>query len=221
MTRAMILAAGFGTRLGALSDERPKPLLPVADIPLIRYSVALLAGHGVRDIVVNLHHRGDLLEDELGDGSALGVRLTYSREEQILGTGGGIRRALPFLGEEPFLVVNGKIVFEVDVTAVLDQHRRSGAAATLVVRPDPDARRWGAIDAPSGGGRIRALLGDGELMFTGVQVINPPLVAPLPANEERCIVRDVYVPWLSGGGHLDAYVATGYFMEHSTPARYL
>ncbi len=222
MTRAMILAAGFGTRLGALSDERPKPLLPVADVPLIRYAVALLRGHGVRGIVVNLHHRGDLIMDELGDGRELGVHVVYSPEDTILGTGGGIRHALPLLGDEPFFVVNGKIVIDVDLSEVLASHRASAAAATLVVRSDPDARRWNAIDAPPEGGPIRALLGEGEHMFTGIHVLDPALVARLPDDgTERCIVRQGYIPWLAEGTSLNAYVARGYFMEHSTPARYL
>ena len=220
--RAIILAAGFGTRLGALSDERPKPLMPVADIPLIRYSVALCAGHGIRDIVVNLHHHADLIAADLGDGSRLGVGVLYSHEEKILGTGGGIRRALPLLGEEPFLVLNGKIVFDLDLDDVLAQHKASGARATLVVRPDPDAQRWGAIDAPPEGGPIRALLGVGAHMFTGVQVLDPALVATLPDDgTERCIIRQGHVPWLNEGVALNAYVAHGYFAEHSTPERYL
>jgi NDP-sugar pyrophosphorylase family protein len=222
MTRAMILAAGLGTRLGGLSDERPKPLLPVADVPLVRYAIALCAGHGIREIVVNLHHHGDMIADLLGDGARLGVHIAYSREQAILGTGGGIRRALPLLGDGPFFVINGKIVFEVDLGAVLARHVASGAAATLVVRPDPDAARWGAIDAPSEGGSIRALLGVGAHMFTGVQVLEPELVARLPDDDtQRCIVRQGYVPWLDSGVALEAYVAPGYFMEHSTPERYL
>lgn len=222
MTRGMILAAGFGTRLGSLSDERPKPLLPVADVPLIQYAVALLRAHEVYDIVVNLHHRGELIERELGDGAALGVRITYSREDAILGTGGGIRRALRWLGDEPFVVVNGKIVFDLDLGEVLERHRSSGARATLVVRADPEARRWGAIDAPEDGGPVRGLLGDGAFMFTGVHVLDPALVARLPDDgRERCIVRQGYVPWLGEGVPIHAYVARGYFMEHSTPRRYL
>jgi mannose-1-phosphate guanylyltransferase len=225
MTRAMILAAGFGTRLGALSDERPKPLLPVADVPLIRYAVALLRGHGVREIVVNLHHRGELIEADLGDGRALGVDIVYSREETILGTGGGIKRALPHLApkgadDEPFFVVNGKLLIDLDLHDVLARHRAAGASATLVVRPDPEARRWGAIDAPDGGGPIRGLLGDGAFMFTGVHVIEPALAARIP-DGEACIVRQGYVPWLAAGVPLLAYQAGGYFMEHSTPERYL
>jgi mannose-1-phosphate guanylyltransferase len=212
----MILAAGFGTRLGALSDERPKPLLPVADVPLVRWALALLRGAGIRDVVVNLHHRGELVERELG------ADVAYSREEKILGTGGGIRRALPFLGPDPFVVVNGKIVIDLDLGEVIAAHRASGARATLVVRPDPQARRWGAIDAPAGGGRIRGLLGDGAFMFTGIHVIDPELIARLPDDgAERCIVRQGYVPWLAEGVPLGAFVAPGYFMEHSTPERYL
>lgn len=226
MTRALILAAGFGTRLGALSDERPKPLLPVADVPLIRYAVALLAGHGVRDIVVNLHHRGELIEGELGDGASQGVRISYSREPVILGTGGGIRHALPLLagprGDETFLVVNGKILIDLDIGDLLARHHASGAAATLVVREDAEARRWGAIDAPAEGGPIRGLLGEGAFMFTGIHAIEPSLVAEFADDgAERCIVRNGYVPWLAAGVPLAAYVARGYFMEHSTPERYL
>jgi len=88
--RALVLAAGLGTRLGALSDERPKPMIPVCDVPLIRYAVALLAGHGVTEIAVNLHHKGALIETELGSGADLGVSITYSHEPVILGTGGAI-----------------------------------------------------------------------------------------------------------------------------------
>jgi len=222
MTHAMILAAGLGTRLGGLSDERPKPLLPVCDFSLIRYSISLLAGHGIVDLVVNLHHRGELISDELRDGSRLGVRVTYSRETEILGTGGGIRRALPHLGDEPFIVMNGKIVFDLDLDDVLQRHRASGALATLVVRRDADATKWGAIDAPEEGGRIRGMLGAGDFMFTGVHVLSPELVARLPDDgAERCIVRQGYLPWLAEGVPIDAYVARGYFMEHSTPERYL
>ena len=222
MTRAMILAAGFGSRLGALSDERPKSLLPVADAPLIRYAVALLRGHGIRELVVNLHHHGELIENELGDGARLGVAIQYSREETLLGTGGGIRRALPLLGDEPFVVMNGKLVFELDLADLLARHRDSGAAATLVVRRDPEAQKWNAVDAPPEGGPIRQIFGPGELMFTGVQVLSPELVATLPDDEtERCIIRQGHVPWIAEGRKIHAHVAGGYFMEHSTPERYL
>src|SRR5438105_11530769 len=103
--------------------------MPVCDHALVRYAVALLHGHGVREIAVNLHHRGDLIEAELGDGRSLGVSIRYSREEPILGTGGGIRRIADYLtdgGQEPFFVVNGKVVIDVDLSRVLARHRAEG-----------------------------------------------------------------------------------------------
>ena len=213
----MILAAGLGSRLGTLSDERPKPMLPVADVPLVRWALDLLRGAEIRDVVVNLHHRAEIIERELGD------EVRYSREAEILGTGGGIRRALPFLDDGgPFVVANGKIVADIDVAAVLRAHRAAGAMATLVVRRDPDAARWGAIDAPAEGGRIRGMLGAGNFMFTGVHVLEPSLIARLPDDgQARCIVRQGYLPWIAEGVPIHAYVHDGYFMEHSTPDRYL
>jgi mannose-1-phosphate guanylyltransferase len=226
--RAMILAAGFGTRLGALSDERPKPLLPVCDIPLIRYAVALCAGHGIREIAVNLHHRGELIQAELGDGSALGVRITYSQEEIILGTGGGLRRMADFLtdgGRSSFVVVNGKILIDVDLTKVLARHAESGAAATMVLRETPDAARWGAIELASDG-RVTRILDTGTpgahvCMFTGVHVISPRLLAHLPDHGESDSIRQAYLPALRDGDLLQGELVRGYFHEHSTPVRYL
>ena len=222
MTHGMILAAGLGTRLGGLSAERPKPLMPVLGAPLVRWAGALLAAHGIRDVVVNLHHLGLRIREELGDGSSLGLHVRYSPEDSILGTGGGIRRALRLLGDGQFVVVNGKILADLDLGDVLAYHRASGAAATLVVKPEPEARRWGAVDAPPDGGPIRALRGEGDFMWTGVQVLDPALVARLPDDgAARCIVGDGHMRWLAEGVPIHAYVTRGYFREHSTPARLL
>ncbi|MGZ3440519.1 MAG: nucleotidyltransferase family protein, partial [Polyangia bacterium] len=169
MTRALILAAGFGTRLGALSDERPKPLLPVCDIPLIRYAVALLRGAGIDEIAVNLHHHGELIRAELGD------RFHYSEEPTILGTGGGIAKLADWLtsgGRDSFVVVNGKIVSDIDIAAALRHHDATNASATMLVREVPDAQKWGAIDVGDDG-RVTGIIGQGApgahaCMFTGV-----------------------------------------------------
>jgi NDP-sugar pyrophosphorylase family protein len=233
--RAIILAAGFGTRLGALSDERPKPLLPVADVPLIRYALAHLVGHGVTEIAINLHHRGELIERELGDGSAFGCRITWSREETILGTGGGLLRLGDWLtdgGRAPFFVVNGKILTDVDLGAVARRHAERGALATMVVREVPDAAKWGAIYVNRESGAVDGILDarrpgaapDGALracMFTGVHVIAPALLDRLPREGESDSIRHAYIPALRDGAPIAALVHDGLFHEHSTPGRYL
>jgi NDP-sugar pyrophosphorylase family protein len=229
MTRAMLLCAGHGTRLGALSDERPKPMLPVLDLPILRYGIALLVGHGIRDLVINTHHRGDVIEQELGDGAALGARIRYSPEARLLGTGGGLKHALPLLDpdgrDEPFVSMNGKLIFDVDLGALLAAHRRDpDVLGTLVVRRVPEARAWGAVDVradDAGRPRVRDILGDGDFMFGGVHVTRPSVVARLP-DGEACMVRQGYLPWLRAGAPVAAFEqSTGYFAEHSTPARYL
>jgi NDP-sugar pyrophosphorylase family protein len=200
----------------------------MCDHALIRYPLALLAQAGIRRAAVNLHHLGEALVAELGD-QAQGVSLTYFRETTLLGTGGGLRNARAFLGEEgPFVVVNGKVVIDLDLEAVVRAHRESGARATLVVRHVPDARRWGAITVE--GGRVVGILdrrapdagstGGVDTMFTGVSILDPALLDRLPPGES-CIIRQGLIPALHDGASIGAYVADGYFAEHSTPARYL
>jgi NDP-sugar pyrophosphorylase family protein len=220
--RAMILAAGFGTRLGTLSDERPKPMLPVCDIPLLRFGLALLRGHGFSDVAVNLHHRGQIIRDELRD------EVRYSEEDTLLGTGGGLVKIGDWLtdgGRASFLVVNGKVVIDVDLAELVRRHEASGAVATLVVREVPDAKKWGAIDLDEND-RVTGILGQGRpgaraCMFTGVHVVSPRALQRLPSSGESDSVRQSYIPALLDGEPIAALRYGGYFHEHSTPARYL
>ena len=222
MTRALILAAGLGTRMGTLSDERPKPLLPVCDIALIHYAVALLRGAGIDEIAVNLHHRGELIRAELGDG------FHYSEEREILGTGGGIVKIADWLtggGRDSFVVVNGKIVTNIDVAQALRHHDSTNATATMVVREVADAKKWGAIDVGDDG-RVTGIIGQGRpgahaCMFTGVHVLSPRLVARLPSSGESDSIRQAYIPALLDGERIEAIRFPGYWHEHSTPERYL
>ena len=230
----MLLCAGFGTRLGTLSDERPKPMLPVCDLPILRYGIALLRKYGIRDIVINLHHRGDIIERDLGTGEDLGVRVRYIREPTLLGTGGGLKNALPLLDpdgdDEPFLSLNGKLILDLDIPALLAAYRtaRDGLGewplGMMVVRRVDDALDWGAVDVDASGAvpRVTNILGAGQYMFCGVHVTRPSVVRRLPEGE-ACMVRQGYLPWLQGGEMVAAYPTdpARYFAEHSTPERYL
>jgi NDP-sugar pyrophosphorylase family protein len=226
MTRAMLLCAGLGTRLGPLSDELPKPLLPVAGLPIARYGIALLVGSGIREIVINTHYKAELFARALGDGAALGARIHYIHEPVILGTGGGLKNALHLLDpegdDEPFVVANGKLIADADLLGLLAAHRAAGEVmATLLVRRVPDALDWGPVEVGADG-RIRDVLGArGDHMFCGIHVARPSVIRRLP-DGEACSIRQGYLPWLrAGAGEVAAFEHTGYFAEHSTPERYL
>ncbi len=232
--RAMVLCAGMGSRLGGISDELPKPLLPVCNHPLLTYALALCRGYGMREVAINLHHLGHLITNTVGNGASLGMDVHYSSEPVLLGTGGGVRKMAEFLTHdfrEPCIVINGKLVIDVDLEAVLALHRVTGAAATMVLRETPDADEWGAVEVDADG-RVHSILGQKSpaavakppltrCMFTGVHIIEPHLLLRLPTNESSCIVRQGYVPSLRAGEVLSGYIIPGYFHEHSTPERFL
>src|SRR5712692_1353761 len=132
--KAFILAAGFGTRLWPLTEDRTKAAIPFLNRPLIAYSVEYLASHGIRDIIVNLHHQPDSIRRALGDGSKFGVNISYSFEEQILGTSGALDPVRESLLDDDFLVINGKIITNIDLGRAIAAHRRQKALATLVLK---------------------------------------------------------------------------------------
>jgi NDP-sugar pyrophosphorylase family protein len=226
--RAMLLCAGLSTRLGKLGTERPKPMLPVCGVPILAYGITNLVAHGVTELVINTHHRGELIEREIGDGRRYGARIWYTYEPVLLGTGGGLKHALPLLDpegrDEPFLSVNGKLIFDLDVTALVAAYRAAGdILGMMVVRRVPDARDWGALQVgvDERGPHITDILGDGEHMFCGVHVTRPSVMARLPDGDADSI-RQGYLPWLRAGERVAAYEhRDGYFAEHSTPERYL
>ncbi len=225
---AMILAAGYGTRLGPLGRDRPKALLPVCNFPLVGYALRLAARAGVRRAVVNLHHRAEVLQAFL-EAESFGMDLAFSREEpEILGTGGGVKKALAQLGAGTFCVMNAKLVSDVDLRAVLAFHRQKRALATMVVRPDPEAGKWGAVEVDESG-RIHRIAGLGvsspskplrAYMFTGIALYEPEFFSVLP-DGPSCVIRQGWAPRLRAGAPLFAYVHEGFWQEHSTPSRYL
>src|SRR4029078_2664433 len=123
--RALILSAGYGTRLWPLTEDRTKPALPILGKPLVGYVAEYLAGYGCRKIVVNLHHQPESVMRALGEGSLFGVNLHYVHEPVILGTSGAIDTARALHDGDTFIVVNGKIITDIDLNAALQAHRRT------------------------------------------------------------------------------------------------
>jgi NDP-sugar pyrophosphorylase family protein len=223
--KAMVLAAGLGLRMRPLSRLRAKPALPVLNRPLLHWTLDLLARHGVTDVVVNTHHRAASVRRSVGDGSAFGVRVSFSHEPRILGTGGGPRRVRALLGDGPFILANGDILFDFDLSALVATHRASGALATLALRPNPDPKRYGPV-VTSPRGRIRSILGrpsaaTGRIsLFAGVHVLDASLLERLPRGASDS-VRDLYLPLLAEGASLLGVRTKGAWYDLGTPALYL
>lgn len=224
--KAMILAAGLGTRLRPITDAVPKPLLPLAGRPLIEWNLLLLRRHGVREVIINVHHLGEQIEEALGDGSRLGMALRFSREPVILGTGGGIKQAESFFGHEPFFVLNGDTIALVDLDRVRLMHEAGRAMATMVLREDPEVDRWGPVDlGPED--RILRINGRGRrdgaavmrLMFAGIHVMDERLVRELPVGRASSVI-DAYARALEGGAVILGYRMTGYWSDIGTMASY-
>lgn len=139
----MILAAGKGTRLAPLTEKLPKPMIPISSEPLIVHQLRWLKRAGIVDIVVNLHHLGDQIRDHLGTGRQFGVNISYSEEEELLETGGGIVKALPLIGSDQFVLLNGDVWTSYRFTRdVLD----SESTMHLVLVPKPTYREFGDVD---------------------------------------------------------------------------
>jgi len=144
--RALVLAAGLGTRLRPLTDERAKPAIPVAGQPIIRRIVRWLTAQGVADIVVNLHHLPHTIAAVLGDGSDLGARVRYSWEQpDLLGSAGGPRQALDIIGDDTFLIVNGDTLTDLRVAPLIEAHQASGALVTLTLAPNREPDTFGGV----------------------------------------------------------------------------
>lgn len=173
--RAMILAAGRGERLRPLTDSVPKPLIEAGDKPLVAWHLERLAAAGITNVVINLAHLGEKIEATLGDGSAFGVHIHYSREpDGALETGGGIRQALPLLGDEPFLLLNGDVWTDLDLRRL---PRRIPGRAHLVLVPNPPGKPRG--DFALQDNKVRNDVNAG-LTYAGIAVLRPELVAGHP-----------------------------------------
>lgn len=149
--KAMILAAGLGTRLYPLTEDRTKPAIPFLNRPLIAYSVEYLASFGIRDIIINLHYQPDSIRQPLGDGSQFGARISYSFEEEILGPAGAFDRVRDQLMDDDFIVINGKIVTDIDLHAAVSEHRERQAIATLVLKENRRHERFSIVEVDERG----------------------------------------------------------------------
>jgi len=218
--QAMILAAGFGTRLRPYSLIRPKPLFPVCNRPLLQILVEQLRDAGFYKITVNAHHLSDQIEAFCSGYSGINLQ----KETEILGTGGALRKAMPFFDEQPLLVINGDIVHDLDLKRLYMRHTESGAAISMVVHHYP---RFSSLSIDSG----LKVAGIGEdrpagsafrqMAFTGIHFIDPALLQLIPANCFFNII-DLYKECIRSGNGPEALIEERhYWRDIGTAADYL
>jgi len=223
--RAMVLSAGYGTRLWPLTEDRTKPAIPILGKPLVGYVAEYLARFGIDDIVVNLHHRPESVRKALGDGSQFGVKLQYVDEPEILGTSGALDNAKSFFLEDTFVVVNGKIITDIDLAAALDTHRKTGALATLVLLRNIKRELFTVVQTKdglvTGFGGMPSDNDQDPLMFTGIQLMEPAIFRYVPQHVFSHSTTNVYPAAMAAGEKIAAHIATGRWYELSTLQRYL
>jgi mannose-1-phosphate guanylyltransferase len=223
--QALILAGGEGTRLRPLTETIPKPVIPLVGRPFIGYMIEWLRGHGVDDVIMACGFMADGVRSVLGDGASLGVRLRYIEEPQPLGTGGALKFAEELL-DERFLMLNGDVLTDIDVTALVAQHERTNAVATLALYPVDDPSAYGLVRRADDLSVTEFLEKpkpeeiDTNLINAGAYVLERTVLASMPpAGTNVSIEREVF-PALVGHG-LYGYAASGYWLDIGTPDRYL
>jgi mannose-1-phosphate guanylyltransferase len=223
--QALILAGGEGTRLRPLTSTIPKPVVPLVNRPFIAYMLEWLRGHGVDDAILSCGFMADGVRNVLGDGEALGMRIRYLEEPSPLGTGGALKFAEDWL-DERFLMLNGDVLTDIDVSVQIRQHERSGARATLALIGVEDPSAYGLVRLENDHSVSEFLEKpspdqiDTNLVNAGVYVLQRDVLDGMaPAGTKISIEREVF-PTLVGHG-LCGYRASGYWLDIGTPARYL
>ena len=227
--RAMILAAGFGSRLKPLTLSLPKPMFPVLNQPLLEHTLNLLSSQGIQDIIVNVHHLPDKIVEYFGDGTDFGVRLKFSKEEEILGTAGGLKKAQSFLEKETFLVMNSDVLADIDLGKVLSFHKEKKSCLTLVVRQDADPERYEPIELADDG-RITRFVGASiknppattqRVMFTGIQIMEPEIFSRISSGKFSGTAEDVFPAMIKEGLPVYGTLHEKYWIDMGTRETYI
>ena len=224
--RALVLAAGLGTRLRPLTDVRAKPAIPVAGEPIIRRIIRWLAGQHVTEVVVNLHHLPHTVTAVLGDGSDLSVRVRYSWEQpRLLGSAGGPRQALDIIGDETFVIVNGDTLTDLNLGALIEAHRRSDALVTLALVPNREPDKYGGVRLEDDGVVTafvpRGAAGKLSYHFIGVQVVHADAFRQLVLGQPINSIGGVYDGLIAARrGSIRGFVSDSAFWDIGTPEEY-
>jgi NDP-sugar pyrophosphorylase family protein len=242
MMKGLVLSAGYGERLRPLTDRTPKPLLEVGGRPLIHYPLLMLRAAGITEVAINVHHLAAQIEHALGDGAALGLRITYSPERILAGTGGPLVALRDYFGDDPFVLLNCDTILDLDLAALIAFHRTRSGLASFVVREPGNPEAYSRIECDPTGrirrmrllrGRDRgafddypAMLADEvaatvvPYMYCGVMVCEGRACAMASAAPPFTLMGDLFAPLAARGVPLYGYVHRGMFRTVDDRAGY-
>lgn len=219
--KGVILAAGLGTRLLPLTQTVPKALLPLQNKPLISYPLALLRRYGLKEVAINLHHLGDQIHQTLGDGSPWRLKIHYSWEKEILGTGGGIKKASSLFPNESLLIMNCDVLIDLSLDEAIQFHKRNKAEATMVLHPREPGSPFSPIEVNQEHQivQIGGETNPGDWVYTGVQILEPSFLERLPSGSSG-LIEHGYQPALTAGLKICGFPHDGYWNDIGTLDRY-
>src|ERR1700691_3777578 len=224
--KAVIMAGGEGARLRPLTSNQPKPMLPMANRPMMEHVVNLLRQHGFEDIVVTVAFMANAIRSYFGDGSEFGVRMVYATEETPLGTAGSVRNARDEL-DERFLVISGDVLTDIDLTSMLQFHDKNNALATLALCAVENPLEFGIVITREDGSIERFLEKPGwgqvfsDTINTGIYVLEPEIFDVIPEGRSVDFSAEVFPAVLAAGDPIYGYVADDYWEDVGTTAAYL
>lgn len=224
--KALLLAAGEGTRLRPLTLDRPKPMLPIGGRPMLEYLVHLLRRHGIYELAINLHHKPEAIVNHFGDGRRFGVSIAYSPEPQLLGSAGTAKQLDWFFGNEPFLVMYGDVLANVNLSALIVWHQAHRSDATMVLYEVEDPTRCGMVEL-SADQRITRFVEkpareavSGNLANAGIYVVEPHILTLIPHGKPTDFGGDVFPIALERGFGLYGANLPGYLLDIGSPERF-
>ncbi len=232
--KAVIIAGGLGTRLRPLTYNTPKPIVPVANRAFTVHQIELLRQHGITEIILNLHYLSDNIKSILDDGKDLGVKLYYSIEEHPLGTAGAVKNAERFFDDGPLVVFNGDVLTDINISQIIDFHKKKKARATLtltrvedptaygLILTDADSRVTHFIEKPSWE-QLSNLSGErpADTINAGIYVLDPKIFREVPAGVEYSFERQLFPGLLAQGAPIYGYITDRYWIDIGKPGQYM
>ena len=223
--KAFILAAGLGTRLQSLGLDVPKVMVPIAGRPLLEHHIMLLHEQGIRELIVNLHHLPKKITEYFGDGSKFGVHINYSREPQLLGTAGAVKKMECLLRDGTFIVLYGDNLIQIEFAPLVEFHRMRQAVATVALFESPEPWTGGVVETEVDG-RVRRFVEKPDpkevstnLINAGIYVLEPQMLDAIPRRQFCDFGRDVFPKLVAGGKAVYAMKPKAYVQDVGTPER--